>query len=73
VANLPESRGTGIPGSIEAFGSHDKRSYALGRRPSIIVRMAELKIVCSQHEDDERQWRIDLVRVRAPQVRSDLV
>jgi hypothetical protein len=38
----------------------DKRSYALGRRPSVIVRMAELKIVRSQHEDYERQRRIDL-------------
>jgi hypothetical protein len=38
----------------------DQRSDALSRRPSVIVGMAELKVVRSQHKDDERQWRIDL-------------
>ena len=42
----------------------DKRGNALRRRPSVIVRMAKLKIVGSQHEDDERQRRIDLDALR---------
>ncbi len=44
----------------------DERSHALSRGPRIIVRMRKLKIVCSEHQNDKRQRRIDLNALRKP-------
>ena len=42
----------------------DQRGHPLGRGPGVVVRVGELKVVGPEHQNDERQWRVDLDTLR---------